>query len=177
MAWSKTFPYPVPTFAHQRGCSVGASRLSRSSAGATPRGYLAASGRREAPPPASGPIDSPHDESWAADRSRRRFATLNNDRTCRGTDFTLMALTLLRMARPINALFCERASRKGATLSIDRPKETLVWASRSGQCTRWHLRRTRSSASPILRASLKPQAPSLSGGWAVLIAYSLQPIS
>ena len=39
---------------------------------------LAASGRREAPPPASGPIDSLHDESWAADRSRRRFATLDD---------------------------------------------------------------------------------------------------
>ena len=39
---------------------------------------LAALGRREAPSPTSGPMDSPHDESWAADRSRRRFATLDD---------------------------------------------------------------------------------------------------
>ena len=39
---------------------------------------LAAQGRREAPSPASGPMNSSHDEFWAADRSHRRFATLDD---------------------------------------------------------------------------------------------------
>ena len=52
---------------------------------------LAAFGRREAPSPASGPKDSPHDEPWAADRSRRRFAPLTILWT--GCHYDLDALT------------------------------------------------------------------------------------
>ena len=48
---------------------------------------LAAPGRREAPLSASGPIVSPHDETWAADRSHRRLATLDIDRIIRRTGF------------------------------------------------------------------------------------------
>ena len=48
---------------------------------------LAAKGRREAPSPASVPWIRRKDESWAADRSRRRFATIDNDRACTTVKF------------------------------------------------------------------------------------------
>jgi hypothetical protein len=39
-------------------------------------------------------MDSPEDESCAANRSRRRFATLTNDRTDRKTDSDVETPTL-----------------------------------------------------------------------------------
>jgi len=61
---------------------------------------LAALGRREAPSPASGPMNSPHDEFWAAGRSRRRFATLNNDRTRRRTNFSFESADIVKNGTP-----------------------------------------------------------------------------
>ena len=105
---------------------------------------LAAKGRREAPSPASVPWIRRKDESWAADRSRRRFATFDNDRACTTVKFRRWWARHYqewhaRSARySANAFLSIEGPRVGWNSEIRNPKCAIwvylgdLWTSREG---------------------------------------------